>query len=158
MLNMFQSLLSWSPSLWVALLVVSIILVFINFYPRPPFPAKAPELVTENYPIVGALTFFTKRWEFHHRAALQSKTGNFSYYAGPNLVIGLSGDAGREAFFGSSQLGLSEGSEDLMLPIYISRCSWATDTPSSLAKSRASRRAERMVASLSTSSSESRIC
>lgn len=110
MITMFQSLLSSSPSLWVALVAVSIILVFINFYPRPPFPTKAPKLVSENYPIVGALTFFTKRWEFHHRAALQSKTGNFSYYAGPNPVIGLSGDAGREAFFGSSQLGLSEGS------------------------------------------------
>ena len=76
---------------------------------RPSIPAKAPKLVQGSWPIVGSLGFFKSRWDFFNQAAKRSATGNFSFYVGRYHVVGVSGDAGRKAFFESRALNLAEG-------------------------------------------------
>jgi hypothetical protein len=65
--------------------------------------------VSHNFPITGAFGFWAKRWDFFRHARDHSPTGNFTWNAGPNTVVGLSGDSGRRLFFESKQLGFSEG-------------------------------------------------
>jgi len=43
------------------------------------------------------------------RQYAKSKTGNFSFHAGPNTIVALSGDKGRQLFFDSKELGFAEG-------------------------------------------------
>jgi hypothetical protein len=76
---------------------------------RASFPAKAPKVARHNYPIVGALGFFTERWTFCQRAIADSATGNFSFHLGKHLVIGLGGEEGRKVFFENRQFGFAEG-------------------------------------------------
>jgi sterol 14-demethylase len=72
-------------------------------------PANAPPQVSDDLPIVGALGFWTQRWNWWSERRDQSKTGTFSFHAGPNMVVALSGDKGRQLFFESKDLGFSEG-------------------------------------------------
>ena len=76
---------------------------------RYSFPSKAPKIVRQNYPILGALGFFTERFTFCQRASAQSPTGNYSFHLGKHPVIGISGEDGRKVFFESKQLGFPEG-------------------------------------------------
>lgn len=76
---------------------------------RVSFPPKAPKLTSHNYPIVGALGFFTERWTFCQRASAQSPTGNYSFHLGKHRVVGVSGEEGRKVFFDNRQLSFSEG-------------------------------------------------
>lgn len=73
------------------------------------FSPKSPKIVSEGYPIFGALRFFTARWEFFQHARAQSPSGNFSFFLGKHPVVGLSGDKGRQLFFESRELGFAEG-------------------------------------------------
>lgn len=70
---------------------------------------KAPPRVREGWPILGALRFFTARWEFFQHARDQAPSGNFSFFLGKHPVVGLSGDAARKIFFESKDLGFAEG-------------------------------------------------
>ena len=76
---------------------------------RAPLSAKSPPVVSDNYPIIGAFAFFTRRWDFFRHAISQSPTGNFSFHLGKWPLIGLSGEEGRKVFFESKQLGFAEG-------------------------------------------------
>jgi len=71
--------------------------------------SKAPAFVSERVPYIGPLGFWTERWTFFKRAIASSATGNFSFHAGPHMVVGMSGDAARQTFLESRQLGLAEG-------------------------------------------------
>lgn len=82
--------------------------VYISFQ-RPTLPKATPKAASEQWPFLGALAFFSRRWDFHRSAQHASRTGNFSYWLGKHPVIGLSGLAGRRAFFESRQLDLGEG-------------------------------------------------
>jgi sterol 14-demethylase len=72
-------------------------------------PADAPPQVSDDLPIVGALGFWTERWNWWSGRRDQSKTGTFSFHVGPNMVVALSGDKGRRLFFESKDLGFTEG-------------------------------------------------
>jgi hypothetical protein len=89
--------------------VVFVGIYVILFSGRYQFPSKSPKLVKEGYPIVGALRFFTARWDFFQDASAQSPTGNFSFFLGKYPVVGLSGEKSRQVFFESRDLGFAEG-------------------------------------------------
>jgi sterol 14-demethylase len=107
-----NSLQTYLPSTALRLVVVvAIPLVACIRYllSRLSFPPQAPKLASQNYPIVGALGFFTERWTFCKRASAQSATGNYSFHLGKHRVVGVSGEEGRKVFFENKQLGFSEG-------------------------------------------------
>ncbi|KAK3073790.1 hypothetical protein LTR53_004314 [Teratosphaeriaceae sp. CCFEE 6253] len=81
---------------------------FAYLFSRPELPKNAPSLTPEAYPIIGALQFFTHRWDFFERAKRHSGTGNFSFYAGGYQVIGVSGDEGRKVYSEHKGLAFAE--------------------------------------------------
>jgi hypothetical protein len=107
----FEALLGLSnPLLSIAVLSIAILTTaFIYTFQRPSLPKNAPPLVSEAWPIIGSMQFFTERWDFFQRQIAHSPTGNFSFYAGDKPVIGLSGDESRRIFFESKHLGFAEG-------------------------------------------------
>lgn len=72
-------------------------------------PSNAPPEVSDNIPLSGAIGFWTERWTWFRRRRDESKTGNFSFHAGPNKIVALSGNKGRQLFFESKELGFTEG-------------------------------------------------
>jgi cytochrome P450 len=105
------SRVSTSPTIF--LLVASAVLfttytVVHTFFIRR-LHANAPPEVGDNLPITGAIGFWTARWTWFQRHRDQTKTGNFSFHAGPNTIVALSGDKGRRLFFESKDLGFAEG-------------------------------------------------
>jgi hypothetical protein len=72
-------------------------------------PQNAPPIAMGNYPVLGAVRFWTDRWGFIKDARRRSPTGNFSFYAGSNLIVGLSGQKGRRLFYETRELTLEEG-------------------------------------------------
>ena len=99
-----------SPVLSIAFLSIAILATaFLYAFKRPSLPKNAPPLVTEAWPIIGSMQFFTQRWDFFQRQMAHSPTGNFSFFAGDKPVIGMSGDDSRRLFFESKHLGFSEG-------------------------------------------------
>ena len=101
---------SGNTLLSVAFLSIAILATaFLYAFRRPSLPKNAPPLVSEAWPIIGSMQFFTQRWDFFQRQMAHSPTGNFSFYAGDKPVIGMSGDESRRLFFESKHLGFSEG-------------------------------------------------
>ncbi|XP_014553799.1 hypothetical protein COCVIDRAFT_40225 [Bipolaris victoriae FI3] len=76
-------------------------------------PHNAPPEVRDNYPAIGPWGFWKRRWDWYKECISQSQTGNFSFHAGPNLVVGLLGDTARKVFFESRQLRVAEGYSDI---------------------------------------------
>lgn len=111
MLSLFASSLtdgaSWS--VLVLLGLASIFASYIVFSPRQSFSPHSPKLISDQYPIFGALRYFSARWDFYRDAIAQSKTGNFSFYLGKYGVIGFSGRQARKDYFESKILSLHEG-------------------------------------------------
>lgn len=95
-------------------LVLGLIGLLFYLLQKPKFATNAPKMADDAWPILGAYSFFTKRWEFFTRAASLSHTGNFSFYAGQWPVIGVTGEEGRKAFFDSKFLDPTEGHKALM--------------------------------------------
>ncbi|KAF2732634.1 cytochrome P450 6A1 [Polyplosphaeria fusca] len=88
-------------------LLFAVYILYTTFSRR--IPSNAPQTVRGNFPITGAFGFWANRWDFFRHARDHSPTGSFTWNAGPNTIIGLSGDHGRRLFFESKQLGFSEG-------------------------------------------------
>lgn len=107
----FEALIgSSNPLLSVAFLSIAILATaFLYAFKRPSLPKNAPPMVTEAWPLIGSMQFFTNRWEFFQRQMAHSPSGNFSFFAGDKAVIGMSGDESRRLFFDSKHLGFSEG-------------------------------------------------
>lgn len=82
---------------------------FLYAFRRPSFTSRSPKLVSDTWPILGSLRFFTARWDFFRSARAHSPSGNFAFYAGAYPIVGLTGDEGRRVFFESRQLSLSAG-------------------------------------------------
>lgn len=100
-----------SPTLILLIASVAIFTVYTvvhTFFIRH-LDANAPPMVSDNIPITGALGFWTKRWTWCQKKRAQSNTGNFSFHAGQNTIVTLSGDKGRKLFFDSRDLGFAEG-------------------------------------------------
>lgn len=104
-----QSFLARSTLQIVILVALPLALLIRFLLVRPSFPPKAPQTLSNDYPIIGAVAFFTKRWDFFRHAISQSPTGNFSFHLGKHPLIGVSGDEGRRVFFESKQLSFAEG-------------------------------------------------
>jgi hypothetical protein len=115
MSSIFTTLQTYSPStLFSFSAALAAILLSISIYAllnpsQPTSASKVPKLVSEGFPVVGALRFFTARWDFFREARSHAATGNFSFKIGKHFVVGLSGDKGRQVFFESRDLGLREG-------------------------------------------------
>jgi len=98
----------FSISVAVTVLVAASSL-FTYLFGRPSLPSKTPALVSDSWPILGSMNFFTKRWDFVQASKIASKTGNFTFFAGNMPVVGLSGDQERKLFFEHRGLGFAEG-------------------------------------------------
>lgn len=85
-----------------------LLLSFFYLSSRFVFPPQAPKRVHGNHLIVGAVSFFTERWNFCQQGA-RSPSGNYSFHLGKHPVIGVSGEEGRKVFYESKQLGFAEG-------------------------------------------------
>lgn len=96
-------------SLLVLASTVIISTALFSVFRRQSLPLTAPQLTSDNLPILGALSFFSKRWDLHQHATASSNTGQFSYYVGNTPVIGLRGDSGRKTFLESRKLNLGAG-------------------------------------------------
>ena len=66
------------------------------------------------FPIIGAYTFFVRRWDWFQAEVARSKNGLFSFYAGNKLIIGISGEEARKIFFESKGLDPWEGYSALL--------------------------------------------
>lgn len=99
-----------SPTLTLLFLAASLLVFVIihTLYIRR-LPTNAPLAARDNYPITGPWGFWTRRWDWYRRRRDQSKTGNFSFHAGPNTIVALTGEEGRKLFFESRELGFAEG-------------------------------------------------
>lgn len=107
-----------SPNLAALLhpyLVLPLVLILVCFtaytklFSRPALHPKVPPLTHGVYPILGALKFFTRRWDFLRDAARASPTGNFSFFVGRKPVVGLTSEASRQVFFDNRHFGFAEG-------------------------------------------------
>jgi hypothetical protein len=107
----FGALLGLSnPVLSIAILSTAVLVsAFLYLFKRPSLPNDAPQLVSESWPLIGSMQFFTQRWDFFQRQMAHSPTGNFSFYAGDKIVVGLSGEESRRVFFEHKHLDLNLG-------------------------------------------------
>jgi sterol 14-demethylase len=108
----FDSLERFSSSPTVFLAVSTAVLlaayVLVVTYSRR-IPANAPPAASDDFPLTGAIRFWTQRWDWYRHSRQQTTTGNFSFHAGPNTLVALSGEKGRRLFFESRDLGFTEG-------------------------------------------------
>lgn len=72
-------------------------------------PEGAPPLIKGDWPLIGPINFWTRRWDFFKEAAKTSANGNFSFHVGNRVVIGVSGDEGRRAFMDNKHLDATSG-------------------------------------------------
>ena len=97
---------------WYAILTVVTVAVgiFSVWYRNAPkLPAKAPRLIREHFPLLGAMKFWNARWDHHNQGSAGSSSGHFTYYVGQMPVIGLSGSQARKLYFDHKKLDLAEG-------------------------------------------------
>ncbi|KAH6982363.1 cytochrome P450 6A1 [Ilyonectria sp. MPI-CAGE-AT-0026] len=76
---------------------------------RPGFPKGSPKRLTEGYPILGVVRFFSARRDFYIDGIQQSPSGQFSFYFGKHRIVALSGEQGRKSFFENKELDMPEG-------------------------------------------------
>lgn len=91
-------------------------LLFRYLLHKDAFPKNTPPPTTLSWPIVGALGLFTQRAEWMEQAQAESKTGHFSFYAGPHSVTGICGktEEPRKLFFEDRRLGFYEGYQGML--------------------------------------------
>jgi len=102
---------SGSPTLTIlaasAVLLTAYVVIHTLFIRR--IPHNAPPVVSDNLPITGPIGFWTSRWDWFRSKRDASPTGNFTFHAGPNTIVALSGAKSRKLFFESRHLGFAEG-------------------------------------------------
>lgn len=124
--EVMQTFIANSSLQLLVLAAIPLIFAFRRLLLRDPLPPKTPQPSSNDYPIVGAFDFFSRRWDFFQQAVANSPTGNFSFHLGKIPVIGLSGLDARRVFLESKQLDLNEGYASRA---YCSRCTawlWLT--------------------------------
>lgn len=100
---------SWPAGSWVAVAAVVLTCLFAHATRRPAFAKGAPAVLAwADWPVVGALRFFSARHDFWHDAVRRSATGSFSFYIGRKQCVGVSGDEGRAMFFEHKGLSLAK--------------------------------------------------
>ncbi|KAK6581190.1 hypothetical protein PZA11_006678 [Diplocarpon coronariae] len=94
-------LLAVSDAEWwpvVACTVLVMLTSYLLFPSRHAFPPGAPTQAADQYPILGALSYITRPWDFYRQSIAQSRTGNFAFYIGSWSVVGFSGRWARRDF------------------------------------------------------------
>lgn len=99
----------WPATIWVVVLT-TIVGLLAQVVRRPSMPKNAPKLFKPaDWPVVGALRFFTNRGAFLRHGSQSTESGNFSFYLGKHQVVNLASLEGRKVFFESKDLSMSEG-------------------------------------------------
>ncbi|KAK0636368.1 cytochrome P450 6A1 [Bombardia bombarda] len=99
----------FSNATWI-LLLSGVVYGFVRLTSRPKWPKTAPKfLKTEDWPVLGALRFFSDRRNFVLHGTSQAESNNFSFYFGKHQLVGMGGQDARKAFFESKELSMSEG-------------------------------------------------
>ena len=99
----------WPATVWVVVLT-TIVGLLAQVVKRPSMPKNAPKLFKPaDWPIVGAVRFFTERGPFLTHGSKSTETGNFSFYLGKHRVVNLTSMEGRKVFFESRDLSMAEG-------------------------------------------------
>lgn len=96
-------------TLALLLLLCGFSALFCQFIRQPSFPDGAPRPLKEGYPTLGALRFFSDRYNMYFDGISSSRTGSFSFYFGKHQIVGISGLEGRKVFFQSKEMDLSQG-------------------------------------------------
>lgn len=107
--NMVYCVVTSPVRLLLLLAMLFLVFVIVHTYLVRRLPENAPNATSDDYPLTGPWGFWTERWDWYCRRRDQSTTGNFSFHAGPNTIVALTGEKGRKAFFESRELGFSEG-------------------------------------------------
>ncbi|RYO88763.1 hypothetical protein DL766_005187 [Monosporascus sp. MC13-8B] len=103
----------WPASVWV-LLLTGLATLAVQVFWRPALPKNAPKWWKGgDWPVLGALRFYSQRADFYREAISHSPSGNFSFYMGKKHLIGLSGPEARRTFYDSRELSLNEGFAEL---------------------------------------------
>ncbi|KAH6603200.1 cytochrome P450 6A1 [Trichoderma cornu-damae] len=98
---------NWPPS--ALLLAASLVfLVAVRLLRRPCLPPGA-SWMEKGLPLIGCLSFFTKRRDFLRQGKGRSPNGYFSFYYGSYPIVALSGETGRAAHYATRGLDLSAG-------------------------------------------------
>ncbi|KXJ96447.1 cytochrome P450 6A1 [Microdochium bolleyi] len=101
-------------SVWLLLATASAA-TLVKLLWRPSIPKNAPKWWRENdWPILGALRFYSARPDFMLNAARHTPGGNFSFYIGKKHLVALTGEEGRKTYFDNKDLGFSEGFAELL--------------------------------------------
>ncbi|KAI5199546.1 cytochrome P450 6A1 [Aureobasidium subglaciale] len=107
MTEVLQGLGTSQTLLTVISLALGIVAAYL--YIGRSLPYGVPPRVKGDWPLIGPLTFWTKRWEFFQEAAKASLNGNFSFTVGKHVVVGVTGDEDRKVFLESKQLDATAG-------------------------------------------------
>ena len=91
------------------LLLCGLSVLFYRSIRQTPFLDGAPRPLGEDYPILGALRFFSDRYNMYFDGISSSRTGNFSFYFGKHQIVAISGLEGRKVFFQNKAMDLSQG-------------------------------------------------
>lgn len=114
MLSFLSSEDSFSIATLLPYILVSSVIFVISYstlFKRKSFDEKCPPTTAWNFPIVGDIRFWTKRYDFWEAAMAQTKSKDFSFHMGQHRLVGTTSDAGRKLYFESKDLGFAEGSE-----------------------------------------------
>ncbi|KAK2623560.1 hypothetical protein QTJ16_007114 [Diplocarpon rosae] len=105
--------MDWVMAPWT-LVVFTVVVILLNYLLLPSrhaFPPSAPAQAADQYPVLGALSYVTRPWDFYRQSMARSETGNFAFYIGSWSVVAFSGRRARKDF--SSVLIQDERSESL---------------------------------------------
>lgn len=113
LLSSFLYSQAW-PTLLFLVILTLLGLALIPLLRRPSFPKSAPPSLKHSLPLIGNLSFFTRRVPFLHEGFKASPTGHFSFNYGPHPIIALSGESGRQTIYNARGLDLGAGFTSLV--------------------------------------------
>lgn len=94
---------------WLTVVSLALGVFAAYLYLNQALPEGAPPLTKSDWPLIGPISFWTRRWDFFREAAKTSSNGNFSFHVGNRVVVGVSGDEARRAFMDSRHLDATSG-------------------------------------------------
>lgn len=102
-----------SARILIAVTIVLAVFGYEGLFKREHLPSswQTPRAVSawHNWPIIGDLRFWNRRWDLFVSEAALSDDKAFRFNVGKTHVVGLTGDAGRRGYFTDSHLNLSQG-------------------------------------------------
>ncbi|KAF9895174.1 hypothetical protein FE257_000076 [Aspergillus nanangensis] len=105
---------------WAALAALAALLLLSLLWkllPKCRFPLGTPQQLSEGFPLLGQLRFYSSRSRFYFDSVSATRTGNFHFHIGQHQFIGLSGEDGRAAFFEERSLEFCQAYRNMFVPI-----------------------------------------